>query len=260
MVNPSGLFMYATPQVQGGILWIIGEDAGSVQGLAYSNVDVQHPSDIGAEPWHVAVDSVWNHDTGFEIVSSDKGECVAALLNITAPSNSSSTASKDKPQDKAKQAATAACGGASTTWQVVRLLREARKPKNNTVELSNGVRLPLVGFGTGAMTPEEVEPAVRGALEAGYRLIDTASAYANEQIIGRVLREKNASVPRGEVVLVSKLWYSELGFDETMAAAQRSLARLGTDYLDAYLIHWPRCYPEVRAYVVPRPAPMPSQH
>ena len=103
--------------------------------------------------------------------------------------------------------------------------------------LSNGVEIPAVGYGT-YLTSEKDDGTVAAALAAGYRHFDTASFYGTEQALGDAL--KAAGVPREELFLTSKLWKDEMGYENALAAFERSLQKLGTDYLDLYLIHWPR--------------------
>ena len=103
--------------------------------------------------------------------------------------------------------------------------------------LSNGVEVPAVGYGT-YLTSEKDDGTVAAALAAGYRHFDTASFYGTEQALGDAL--KAAGVPREELFLTSKLWKDEMGYENALAAFERSLQKLGTDYLDLYLIHWPR--------------------
>ena len=103
--------------------------------------------------------------------------------------------------------------------------------------LSNGVEIPAVGYGT-YLTSERDDGTIAAALEAGYRHFDTASFYGTEQALGDAL--KAAGVPREELFLTSKLWKDEMGYENALAAFERSLQKLGTDYLDLYLIHWPR--------------------
>lgn len=103
--------------------------------------------------------------------------------------------------------------------------------------LSNGVEIPAVGYGT-YLTGEKDNGTVAAALEAGYRHFDTASFYGTEQALGDAL--KASGVPREELFLTSKLWKDEMGYENALAAFERSLQKLGTDYLDLYLIHWPR--------------------
>ncbi|MFV8052874.1 aldo/keto reductase [Mycobacterium sp. 48b] len=113
------------------------------------------------------------------------------------------------------------------------------------VTLNDGNSIPQVGLGVWQTPAEETERAVTAALQAGYRHIDTAAAYRNEPETGRGL--VNSGVPREEVFLVTKLWNSDQGYDSTLAAFDASLDRLGVDYLDLYLIHWP--VPANNAYV-----------
>ena len=106
------------------------------------------------------------------------------------------------------------------------------------VTLNNGVEMPLLGFGTFQITDlEECERAVSHALQVGYRLIDTAAAYQNEEAVGRAIR--NSGIPREELFVVTKLWIQDASYDRAKAAFERSLERLGLDYLDLYLIHQP---------------------
>ncbi|CDO27235.1 aldo/keto reductase [Mycolicibacterium porcinum] len=113
------------------------------------------------------------------------------------------------------------------------------------VTLNDGNSIPQVGLGVWQTPAEETVRAVSAALQAGYRHIDTAAAYQNETETGRGLVE--SGVPREDVFLVTKLWNSEQGYDSTLAAFDASLDRLGVDYLDLYLIHWP--VPANNAYV-----------
>jgi len=109
----------------------------------------------------------------------------------------------------------------------------------DTVQLANGVKMPRLGLGTyKSAEGGDVERAVLAALELGYRGIDTASLYGNEAGIGKAIAE--SSIPRAGVFLTSKVWNDEQGYASTVEAFERSLDRLGTDYLDLYLVHWPR--------------------
>jgi diketogulonate reductase-like aldo/keto reductase len=104
--------------------------------------------------------------------------------------------------------------------------------------LSNGLEIPLIGFGTAQAAEGEVAVrAVREAIAQGYRLIDTASIYGNEISVGRAIRE--SGVPREELFVTTKLWNDDHGYESTLRAFEASLRRLGLDYLDLYLIHWP---------------------
>lgn len=106
------------------------------------------------------------------------------------------------------------------------------------VALNDGTSLPLVGFGVFMMEPAEVVEPLSAALDAGYRLIDTASAYGNEEGVGKAVAA--SSVPREELLVTTKLWNDDHGYDETLRAFDRSMERLGLEYLDLYLIHFPR--------------------
>jgi diketogulonate reductase-like aldo/keto reductase len=97
--------------------------------------------------------------------------------------------------------------------------------------------MPVLGFGTWRLHGQGAKASVKEAIRAGYRLIDTASMYGNEVEVGEAVRE--SGVPRGELFITSKLWSYEHGHHEAKAACAGSLGRLGLDYLDLYLIHWP---------------------
>jgi len=112
-----------------------------------------------------------------------------------------------------------------------------RDISSNRVRLNNGVQMPALGLGTYKLVGKEAYAPVRAALNYGYRHIDTASFYENEEEVGRAVRE--SGVPREEVFITSKVWNTEQGYDETLAAFDRSLKRLGTDHIDLYLVHWP---------------------
>lgn len=100
--------------------------------------------------------------------------------------------------------------------------------------LNNGIKMPLAGIGTFLLSPDEAEASVLAALQCGYRLIDTANAYVNEKAIGRAMRK--SGIPREEIFLETKLWPS---FYEQEDAVEKTLQRLGTDYIDLLLIHQP---------------------
>lgn len=103
--------------------------------------------------------------------------------------------------------------------------------------LNNGVEIPQLGFGVFQIPPDEVVEPVRSAIESGYRLIDTAAAYGNEEGVGKAIAE--AGVPREELFLTTKLWNTDHGHDEALRAFDTSLGKLGVDSVDLYLIHWP---------------------
>ncbi|MFE3739852.1 aldo/keto reductase [Streptomyces sp. NPDC059134] len=105
------------------------------------------------------------------------------------------------------------------------------------VVLNNGVRIPQLGFGVFQVDDARTTDAVRTALETGYRSIDTAAAYGNEPGVGRALA--SSQVPRDELFVTTKLWNDDQGYDAALTAFDRSLAKLGLDRVDLYLIHWP---------------------
>jgi diketogulonate reductase-like aldo/keto reductase len=114
-----------------------------------------------------------------------------------------------------------------------------------SLKLNTGAEIPQLGFGVFQVPPDEtVEPVVT-AIQAGYRSIDTAAAYRNEEGVGRAIRE--AGVPREELFITTKLWNSDQGYESTLAAFDQSLERLGLDAVDLYLIHWPM--PQVDRYL-----------
>lgn len=106
--------------------------------------------------------------------------------------------------------------------------------KQMYVKLNNGIEMPMAGIGTFLLTPDEAEASVLSALKDGYRLIDTANAYVNEKAVGRAM--KASGLPRGEIFLETKLWPA---FYEQADAVEKTLERLGTDYIDLLLIHQP---------------------
>lgn len=110
-------------------------------------------------------------------------------------------------------------------------------PTQSTVTLNDGNMIPQFGLGVFQTPPDETAAIVQTAIKAGYRHIDTAKAYANESGVGEGIRR--SGVARGDVFVTTKLWNEDQGYDATLAAADRSLAELGSDYLDLYLIHWP---------------------
>ena len=111
------------------------------------------------------------------------------------------------------------------------------KSVQDTYLLHNGVAIPCVGYGTCDTDGEVTVRSVKCALQAGYRLIDTAMFYKNEESVGKGIRE--SGVPREEITVVSKLWNYDHSYEKAKKSFQESLERLGLDYLDLYLIHWP---------------------
>jgi 2,5-diketo-D-gluconate reductase A len=111
-------------------------------------------------------------------------------------------------------------------------------PTTPTVTLNNDLEIPLLGFGVFQIRdPEECERSVVDAISSGYRLIDTAASYENEEAVGHAI--KRAGVPREDLFITTKLWISDAGEGRTRKAFERSLERLGLEYLDLYLIHQP---------------------
>lgn len=107
-----------------------------------------------------------------------------------------------------------------------------------TFQLHNGVAMPYLGLGVYlANNDQEVVDAIHWALDKGYRHIDTASIYKNEEGVGRAIKE--STIPREDIFVVSKVWNADQGFESTLKAFEDSLNRLQLDYLDLYLIHWP---------------------
>ncbi|MCT1902764.1 aldo/keto reductase [Oceanobacillus sojae] len=113
------------------------------------------------------------------------------------------------------------------------------------VTLNNGLEMPQLGFGVWKVENQEATPAVEHALKSGYRSIDTAKVYGNEEGVGQAIA--NSGVAREEIFLTTKVWNADHGYDETLKAFDASLERLGTDYVDLYLIHWPT--PEYDQYI-----------
>ncbi|GAA0419895.1 MAG: aldo/keto reductase [Bacillota bacterium] len=113
------------------------------------------------------------------------------------------------------------------------------------ITLNNGLKMPQLGFGVWQVPDEEATPAVEKALEIGYRSIDTAKVYENENGVGKALA--NSNVAREDLFITTKVWNSDQGYENTLQAFDKSLERLGLDYVDLYLIHWPT--PEYDDYV-----------
>ncbi|MEU5271323.1 aldo/keto reductase [Streptomyces hygroscopicus] len=113
------------------------------------------------------------------------------------------------------------------------------------ITLNNGVRMPQLGFGVWQVPDDEAQVAVRHALDAGYRSIDTAAIYGNEEGTGKALAA--SGIARDELFVTTKLWNADHGYDSTLRAFDTSLTKLGLDYVDLYLIHWP--LPQTDKYV-----------
>jgi len=114
-----------------------------------------------------------------------------------------------------------------------------------TITLNNGVEMPQVGFGVFQVPNEETTAAVAAALKAGYRSIDTAAIYGNEEGVGKALAQ--SGIAREELFITSKIWIEDMGYEQTLEAFEATLQRLGLDYLDLFPIHWPA--PEKDLYV-----------
>ena len=107
------------------------------------------------------------------------------------------------------------------------------------IKLSNGVKIPQLGYGVYQVTPEECERCVSDALSVGYRMIDTAQAYHNEEGVGNAV--KKSGIARDEVFIVSKVWISNYGYEKAKASIDESLRKLQTEYIDLMLLHQPFC-------------------
>lgn len=108
-----------------------------------------------------------------------------------------------------------------------------------TIRLSNGVEMPIEGYGVYQVTPEECERCVSDALKVGYRMIDTAQAYNNEEGVGAAVAK--SGIDRKEIFIVSKIWISNYGYERAKTSIDESLRKLGTDYIDLMLLHQPFC-------------------
>ena len=103
--------------------------------------------------------------------------------------------------------------------------------------MSNGVEMPILGYGVYQVSPAECERCVSDALSVGYRMIDTAQAYANEEGVGNAIRK--SGIPRKDIFVVTKVWISNSGYERAKASIAESLRKLQTDYIDLLLIHQP---------------------
>ena len=108
---------------------------------------------------------------------------------------------------------------------------------NKTITLNNGIEMPLIGYGVWQIAPEKCEHYVSEALKAGYRLIDTAQAYYNEEGVGAAI--SNSGIPRSEIFITTKVWISNAGDEKAAISIDESLRKLRTDYIDLLLIHQP---------------------
>ena len=105
------------------------------------------------------------------------------------------------------------------------------------VKLNNGIEMPILGYGVYQVTPEECERCVSDAISVGYRSIDTAQAYHNEEGVGNAISK--CGVPRGELFITTKVWISNAGYEKAKASIDESLHKLKSDYIDLLLIHQP---------------------
>lgn len=108
-----------------------------------------------------------------------------------------------------------------------------------TITLNNGIEMPQIGYGVYQVSPQECERCVSDALSVGYRMIDTAQAYNNEEGVGAAVAK--SGIAREDLFLVSKIWISNYGYDKARVSIDESLRRLGTDYIDLMLLHQPFC-------------------
>eukprot|EP01060_Flectonema_neradi_P016185 TRINITY_DN22770_c0_g1_i1.p1 TRINITY_DN22770_c0_g1~~TRINITY_DN22770_c0_g1_i1.p1 ORF type:complete len:324 (+),score=68.56 TRINITY_DN22770_c0_g1_i1:48-974(+) len=114
---------------------------------------------------------------------------------------------------------------------------KVKRPKLEIPVRDIGINFPLIGFGTYKLKKEEAYEATLRALESGYRLIDTAQIYDNEKEVGRAIKE--SGIKREQITIVTKVWRSSHGYDRTSKSIKQSLRKLGVDYIDLVLIHWP---------------------
>lgn len=108
-----------------------------------------------------------------------------------------------------------------------------------TIKLNNGIEMPQIGYGVYQVSPDECERCVSDALKTGYRMIDTAQAYHNEEGVGQAV--KNSGLNRADLFIVSKVWISNYGYEKAKASIDESLRKLQTDYIDLMLLHQPFC-------------------
>jgi len=118
-------------------------------------------------------------------------------------------------------------------------LAEVKKMERRIRQLSNGVEIPIIGFGTYKLQNENDEACniIKEAINSGYTSIDTASFYNNEEGVGKGIRE--AGIPREELFVTTKVWIDDDGYENTINAFNKSLDKLGLEYIDLYLVHWP---------------------
>lgn len=192
--------------------WIIGDTIGVEAGVAFVEDSAEYAGEIKTPVWNFVVNGIWETDT-------------AVILS------------------------------ASSTQNVVTALREFRNikfiPNGQKVGyLRNGMVIPLIGLGTGALNPDTQEVTIDKALRMGYRALDLAREYQNEEVVAKVLKSysqnqvENAPY-RSDMFLISKVWPTHLGYLPTTQEIFRSLEALQSPYIDLYYIHWPACNSEV---------------
>lgn len=145
---------------------------------------------------------------------------------------------RDFLQTSAKIASGALFLGSGISKVLGSAIRRPIKSIIETVRLNNGINMPILGFGTNTLNGEIGERCVADAISLGYRLIDTAKIYGNEESVG--IGIKNSGINRDELFVTSKVWVDDAGYENTKKAYYTSLEKLGLDYLDLYLIHRPR--------------------
>jgi diketogulonate reductase-like aldo/keto reductase len=146
----------------------------------------------------------------------------------------------DRPRiARAAQAAGRAEGGfcSAAKGRILAGERDMEIKRSPLLTLNNGIQIPALGLGVFLSTREETASAVEVAIASGYRLIDTAAAYMNERQVGEGIAR--SGVARSELVVQTKLWVTDYGYDRTLHAFDVSLRKLGLDYVDVYLLHWP---------------------
>ena len=124
-----------------------------------------------------------------------------------------------------------------TEIETLRYLCTVKSENMETIKLNNGVEMPLLGYGVFKVDPKDAERCVRDALSAGYRMIDTAQFYANEEGVGKAIAE--SGIPREEIFLVTKIWLTNGGDERAASSFEESLRKLRTDYVDLLLVHQP---------------------
>ena len=271
-------------------------DSGGV--YAYIDSDVFHPRDFTTKfgsssssnddnvVWYVAIDGEWVEDPGMTIVTSDPNQCLTQLFNVASDSGYTMNSWEDLDDYPILGELANNCNSVTSTLQNYQRIRNIPKHisqypinikegkyyenLNKYFKLHNGISIPLLGLGTGAEARENIEEMVKEAIhpEIGFRLLDTATAYENEDILGNIIGnlyleedEKKIAIHSsfgsqgqesstlGDYVLhdsifiTTKIWYTELGYDRTLNAVLSSIDRLNVYYLDLVLLHWPRCYP-----------------